>query len=132
MEKLVEKSTRQYRAIGEQLDRLAELLQERQADALQEALQQWHALDEEARQTDRQLMALLQTAHPTPRHLAALHDRNQLMFRICHRCQELLQRARTLQALTGEELARLKNGRKALGGYRASSQGMHHSTLGSC
>jgi hypothetical protein len=132
MEKLVEKSTRQYHTIRELQSEMALLLQEGQTAALVRVQQQWQSLNAEAQKTDRQINTLMQGSQPADQLLAAMKKKQQIMLQVQQQCETMLQQARTLQALTGDELTRLKQGRKAMDGYRASNQGEGHATLGSC
>lgn len=132
MEKLVEKSTRQYRAIQEKLAEMATLLQAGKMAALVRVQQQWGMLNAEAQETDRLIGLSAKAGHPTEACLAAMQDRRQIMLQVQQQCEKLKRQARDLQVLTGEELGRLKQGRKALGGYRSSNQGAGHSDLGRC
>jgi hypothetical protein len=131
MEKLVEKSTRQYEVIQENLDQMVILLREGQTNALGQLQQEWHARMETCRDTDAQINSRMIDFWPSPEILEAMEYRHRLMLQVRQKCQMLLQQARTLQAVTAEELLRLKQGRKALGGYRSSNGGNAHSTLGS-
>jgi len=131
MEKLVEKSTRQYEVIQENLDQMVILLREGQTNALGQLQQEWHARMEACRDTDAQINSRMIDFWPSPEILEAMEYRHRLMLQVRQKCQMLLQQARTLQAVTAEELLRLKQGRKALGGYRSSNGGNVHSTLGS-
>lgn len=132
MEKLVEKSLRQYLDIREKMFQIAMLMQEGQTVALVRAQQEWQTLNAEAQETDRQINDLMQNLQPSEKTLADMDKRKQLMLQIRQQCEKLQQKARTLQALTEEELLRLKKGRQALGGYRASNQGRGQRPLGSC
>ena len=60
---------------------------------------------------------------PTAEFLAEMDIKRQIMLQIQQQCEKLQQQARTLQVLTGDELGRLRKGRKAMGGYRSSNQG---------
>lgn len=132
MVKLVEKSTQQYLAVQEKLSQMTALLHKGQTTALVRVQQEWHKLNAEAQDTDRQINTILQSCQPSDEVLAQLDKRKQTMLQIKQQCEKLRQQARTLQALTTDELHRLKKGRTAIGGYRSSNQGGGHSTLGSC
>lgn len=132
MQKLVEKSTQQYRAIQDKLSEMATLLQKGKTASLALVQEEWRSLNTEAQETDRQLATLMQGEQPTPEFLAEMEIKRSIMLQIQQQCEKLRQQARTLQALTGDELGRLRKGRKAMGGYRSSNQGAGHSTLGSC
>jgi uncharacterized membrane protein len=120
MEKLVQKSLREYLAMQDMLSQLTVLLEKGQTDALMQAQREWQNLNAEARETDRQMVR------------AAVQEKKQIMSEVRQQCKELQKKARTLQALTADELHRLKTGRKALGGYRASNRGSGNTLLGSC
>ncbi len=132
MQKLVEKSTQQYRAIQEKLSEMAILLQEGKTAALARVQEEWRTLNTEAQETDQQLGTLMKDEQPTAELLAEMDTKRKIMLQIQQQCDKLRQQARTLQVLTEDELGRLRKGRKAMGGYRSSNQGAGHSTLGSC
>ena len=132
MQKLVEKSTQQYRAIQEKLSEMAILLQEGKTAALARVQEEWRSLNTEAQETDQQLSTLMEGEQPTAELLAEMDTKRKIMLQIQQQCDKLRQQARTLQVLTEDELGRLRKGRKAMGGYRSSNQGAGHSTLGSC
>lgn len=132
MQKLVERSTQQYRTIQDKLSEMAVLLQEGKTAALVQVQEEWRSLNTEAQETDRQISMLMEGEQPTPKVLAEMQIKRKIMLQIQQQCEKLRQQARTLQVLTGDELGRLRKGRKAMGGYRSSNQGAGHSTLGSC
>lgn len=132
MQKLVEKSTRQYRDIQDKLSEMATLLQEGKTASLVRVQEEWRSLNTKAQETDRQLATIMEGEQPAPEILAEIEIKRKIMLQIQQQCEKLRQQARTLQVLTGDELGRLRKGRKAMGGYRSSNQGQGHSTLGSC
>jgi phosphoserine aminotransferase len=132
MEKLVQKSLREYLAMQDMLSQLTVLLEKGQTDALMQAQREWQNLNAEARETDRRMHVLMQDLEPSEKARAAVQEKKRIMSEIRQQCEELQKKARTLQALTADELHRLKTGRKALGGYRASNRGSGNTLLGSC
>ena len=111
---------------------MATLLQEGKTATLVRVQEEWRSLNTEVQETDRQLATIMQGEQPTTEFVAEMDIKRHIMLQIQQQCEKLRQQARTLQVLTGDELGRLRKGRKAMGGYRSSNQGAGHSTLGSC
>lgn len=116
----------------ETLTDMSALLQAGKTGAMVRLLQHWHTLNEEARETDRQIAILQQEATAPDTCPAEMQQRHQVMSEVRQQCDKLKRQVRDLQVLTEDELNRLRQGRKAIGGYRASNQGTGHSNLGCC
>ena len=124
IEQLVDKSTAQYRAMLDHLATITEILKTADPQAITHALEQWNRLQQEARQVDAQI----ELEHNPVEQKAILpkfDQRTDLMSQVAQQCQQVYSRANTLKALASDELHRLHQGRRALGGYKGpgSSKG---------
>ncbi|SHJ68368.1 hypothetical protein SAMN02745165_02942 [Malonomonas rubra DSM 5091] len=121
MDILLEKSLDQYRQIIEHAGQLEQLLSNGDPEQLRQYTMRLNQLQEEAGLHDQQLLAEIARdsarwqAHPL------FQQRMQLLEQIMEMNNLLLPRIHGMMAVTGAELAQLKEGRTALSGYHPNA-----------
>lgn len=120
LEHLIEKSAEGYQGMLEHLANISGMLKSAHPEGISQALEHWHFLLQEARQLDAQID---QHRSAAPQHslLPSFQQRTELMRQVALQCEQVYSQANLLKAMVSEELNQLQQGRKALGGYKGSS-----------
>jgi hypothetical protein len=120
LEHLIEKSAEGYQGMLDHLADISGMLKGAHPEGIGQALEQWHFLLQEARQLDAEI-----DQHPSMTKQDNLapnyQQRTELMRQVALQCEQVYSQANLLKAMVSDELNRLQHGRKALGGYKGSS-----------
>ena len=120
MDHLIEQSTARYQAMLNHLTTMAEVLKDAQPKTIRCAIEDWQLLQQEAQQLDAQIDQLsghIQRSELPPKY----QQRSDLMAQVALQCQQIYSHANLLKVMVSEELNQMQRGRKALGGYKGSS-----------
>lgn len=122
MESSLRRSVEQYSRIIAHAGRLEALLLHSDTDELKKYIVRMEELQEEARQHDETLNGQLAEDSHRWRDHPLYQKRISLLEKLVELNRLLLPRIHGMMAVTAHELSQIKGGRKALGGYRQSSQ----------
>ncbi len=115
-EQLLEQSSDRYQAMLDHLTEMAALLKTAHPEAIKRGLEEWNRMQGEARLLDEQIDLQDRAVAEG----AASQRRTELMTQVAEQCRRVYSQANLLKALVSDELSRLNQGRRALGGYRGT------------
>ncbi|OEU74098.1 MAG: hypothetical protein BA869_02605 [Desulfuromonadales bacterium C00003107] len=120
LEHLIEKSSVGYQGMLDHLAIISGMLKGAHPTGIGQALEHWHSLLQETRQLDTRIDQHRSTT-PQNNLLPRFEQRTELMRQVALQCQQVYSQANLLKAMVSDELNKLQHGRKALGGYKGSS-----------
>jgi hypothetical protein len=120
LEHLIEKSVAGYQGMLDHLADISGILKGGHPEGISQALEQWQLLLQEARQLDAEIDQY-RTTDPQNNRPPNFQQRTDLMRQVALQCEKVYSQANLLKAMVSDELNQLQHGRKALGGYKGSS-----------
>lgn len=118
---LVAESSRCYQAMVQWLDAHDGQLPAMSQDQVAEMIAQFKNLQERVEEADRRLAALLEDADPDHLDQNLWHDRSRLIASVQEKNRSFSREIQARQAVIGADLAHLRKGQAALGGYRGGA-----------
>ncbi len=120
LEHLIAQSTSRYQAMLNHLTKMAEVLKDAQAQTIHYTIEEWQLLQQQAQHLDAQIDQL--TGNIQRSELPQTYQqRSKLMAQVALQCKQTYSHANLLKVLVNDELNRLQHGRRAMGGYKGSS-----------